>query len=244
MISTMSHAERDVIEELPEYRPLSFAAIAALLLMLPGCLGVFHSGFLIFPLVAIALALFALRKVALSRSGKSEGRVAFAALFLSILVICLTISLHSLNARREYRYAAHCVEHWLRLLRGENPREAHLLSLAFHERPATADEEVRSEIRGHAPLVFESQVDFLKRSEIAALADPGNQIKLTGLASREVNGKRAVYGFAFDLHAPKLTPPDYIAIVEAIRIPGVDGGSYWQIGYCRLIAKNRGLPIR
>ena len=244
MISQPSSVDRDLVEELAEYRPLSFAAIAAVLLLLPGCLGVFHSGFLIFPVVAIVLALIALRQIATSSSGLSGGRAALAALGLSILLICFSITLHTLNSRREYYYAAHCAERWLQLLRGENPREAFLLTMSYDQRPAGANEAVQTEFGVRTVMVNEGPEKFMEQVEIVALADPANPVKLTGLANRIVTGKRATYRLVFDLHAPKFTPPDYFAIVEAMKTPGVDGGTYWQIGGCQLIAKNSGEPIR
>jgi hypothetical protein len=149
-----------------------------------------------------------------------------------------------LNARREYHYAADCAERWLQLLRGENQREAFLLTLAYDQRPARAEEEVQGEFGSRTVLVVEGPDNFLGQPEIRALADPGNPVKLMGLASRQLIGKRATYRLIFDLHAPKLTPPDYFAIVEALRVPGIDGNHHWQIGSYQLVAKNSGQLIQ
>lgn len=243
MTSQSFRTDSDVLEELPEYRPLSVAAIAACVLTVPGFLGAFHSAFLIFPIVAIVLALFALRRIATAKAGMVGRRAALAAIFGSVLLIGFTVALHSFNSQREYYYAAGCVEDWLRLLRGENPTEAYLLTLAYDQRPGKPGEDVQTELgTERTPLVLEQQGTFLEQVEIAALANPNNQVKLAGLAGREFTGQRAAYRIVLDLHAPKMIPQDYYAVVEALRMPGIDGGRYWQIGGCQLISKHLG-PI-
>ena len=245
MSSESFRSNSDVIESLPEYRPLSFVAIAAVVLMLPGCLAVFHSAFLIFPFMAIALSLVALRQAAKSESKVSGRRAALAALFLSLLLVCFAISLHLSNSQREYHFATNCAKQWLRLLRGENPREAYLLTLGYDLRPTEAAEAVPSSVRkNNAVILMESQQSILNQPGIQMLANPANRVEFTGLAGKEFDGKRAFYRLIVNLYAPESTPSDHFAIIRVQGFPGRDGVEHWQIGNCDVFVKQTGAQIK
>jgi hypothetical protein len=241
-------AERDKLEqgeELPEYRPLSFAAIAALLLAWPAFLGVFHPAFLIFSIISIGLALIALRQIASSTAGVSGKRSAQIALFVSVLACALSMGLHLMNSRSEYQYALGCTERWLQLLRGENPREAYLLTIAYNMRPIRPDEDVPAEIKDFkAPFVPESQVAFHDQPAIKVLADSTSTLRYMGLVRRATGKERSMYRFVYDVHAPSATPPDYYAMIEAQMFRGPDGINYWQIGSWEMVAKDLGQPVQ
>lgn len=241
-------AQRDKLEqgeELPEYRPLSFAAITAVLLVWPGFLGIFHPAFLVFSIISIGFAVIALRQIASSAAGVSGKRTAQFALFLSVLACSLSMGLHLMNSRSEYQYAQGCAERWLRLLRGENPREAYLLTIAYNMRPTRPDEDVPAEIKDFkAPFVPESQVAFHDQPAIKVLADTTSTLRFAGMVRRVTGKERAMYRFVYEVHAPSATPPDYYAMIETQRFLGPDGVNYWQIGSWEMVAKNLGKPAQ
>lgn len=241
MSRTAFRSDGDVLEELPEYRPLSFPAVAAVILAIPGALGLFHTAFIVFPVAAILLALLALR---LSSSAPMQGSgrgTALWAIRISLFLICTTLALHSFNARREYSAAIHSVDHWIQLLRSNRFREAFLLKVPFNMRPDQGDDSPDSESRvANKVLILGSQDEFAKNRDIQILSNPKNQVRTLGVATRTTSGKQVFFEIACEVRAIEPEVKDYVAFVEVGRVPGVSGDptQYWQIGGCQLVAKS------
>lgn len=232
-------------EPLAEYRPVSFSAVAALLLAWPGLLGVFHPAFLVFPVLSLLLAAVALRQIATTSFAMSGRRAAQIAIVAALFATALTLGLHTMNSRREYRFALDCTERWLRLLRGENPREAYLLTMTYNLRPVQQGEDVPFAIRNsNRVLLPESEMAFDDQPAIKVLSDTASSLRYLGLVRTERGKDRASYRFVYDVHAPRANPNDFYAVIETQRLRGPDGVHYWQVGSWEMIAKNLGKPTQ
>jgi hypothetical protein len=185
-------------------------------------------------LLALGLALLAWRQAAASTTGSGR-RPAQAAVFLCLFLIGFAIAVRAMNDRYQYRYAVGCVDHWLEMLRGENPREAYLLTLPPNQRPADPAGQVAGHVgEGSRQVVPISENEFFENPVYAELADIYHRLDLVAYSQLRSNDGRAQYRLLYQIFDTQLASPEQLAMIEVIGAPGPDGRQYWQIGPCQL----------
>lgn len=236
MRSDSFQSDRDAIEDLEGYRPLNWLALVALLVALPGCFAPLLPVLVLFSALAIGLALFSLWR---GRGAKSNGAgigMAWFCLALSTFFLCLSTTLHYVNARRDSHAAVSVANTWLELLRGKNPREAFLLSLAYNLRPVSADQDLPKMMRtGQGMAVLDSDEQFLELPEIILIANPVNKLTLLGLTHKFTHRRGTDYSISYLLQATQPEPANLIAIIELYQRPDTNGTIHWQFGQCRIV---------
>jgi hypothetical protein len=236
MRSDSFQSERDLIDDLPEYRPINGLVVVAFILLLPSILGVFHPAFIAFSVVALLLAACSIWRTASGRGALRYG-VGWIALGLAVLLTILPISLHYLNQRREYNFVIQSADRWLELLRGENPQEAYFLSLDPGARPEPGQENIDLSDASNRRMVAmgDTQEQFMSNPGVAVFADPRNSLTYIALAKRPASFLRKEYWITYRIHVPGPTPQDKIGIIEFMQQPDLGGPVHWQIGNCRLL---------
>jgi hypothetical protein len=219
------------VADLPGYRRLNVLGVLAIPPAMLGGLVLFDPAFLLFPLIALALvgvAFFTQRSGTLLLGSSLNGIVMSLAVFL----LCGGGALHYLNAQREYNQAARFATDWLGLLRGKNPTEAYLLSLAYNLRPTREDASVpkTTQASGREIGIIESEQEFLSGRNIAILANPENRLTYLSLARTYRQGLRADYALTYLVEMAAPQPTTSIAIITLFKRPDRHGVVHWQMG--------------
>ncbi len=238
MRSDSFQSERDVVEDLIGYQPFNWIPIAAFLLAIPGCLGIFHSAFLVFPAVAFGVAAYALRRNYNFASNSSGVGIALAAMALSAFMLCFVTTLRYLNVHREHQFVENAAEKWLELLRGHSPNEAYLLTLEYYLRPTSADQAVPQVTQtGKNIEVVDSLDQFLAQAEVAILANPEIQITKLGVTHKLVHSTGADFNVSYGLQIPGPKPMNMLASIEIYKRPDLEGTVHWQVGGFRIAGR-------
>lgn len=238
MRSDSFQSEMDVVEDVPGYHPVNGLAIVAFLLAIPGGLGVFHPVFVLFPAFALLIAAFALWRNSRTNSASPRNGIAWSALALSAFLTCLPATLHFSNTARENRIAINVSQQWLELLRGKNPREAHLLTMSPTHRPLRGEDRANMQSLSPKTTVSYSTLDeFLSEPDVAMLADANTQIRFNRLSEKLISGLRIEYVIAYDLQIANSPRSDLYAVIAVQEAPGDDGIQYWQTIRYEIIGK-------
>jgi hypothetical protein len=231
MKSKSFSTDTDQLEDLADYRPLSFLAYVAILLALPGALTMFHIAFLIFPVIALGVAFVAWRQSAHSSYSYASLRPAQIAVFVSIFLVCFGIATRRLNEQREFNFAIGSVQTWLDLLRGGNPHEAYLLTMPPNTRPVELGENVINLRQvGSSFVKIESEQEFLAKPVNMTLADPTNQVQIIGYVRQVSPDGRILYRFVCQVSNPMQSLPGRRVTIDFQSAFAVGGTVDWQIG--------------
>ena len=238
MRSNSFRSDPDQPEDLADYRPLSVIAIGALLLALPGCLGVFLSTFVVFPALALLLALFSLWRNASAPA--SANRLTWLAVGVSIFLIAFPATLHYLNARSEIQFAQNGVDHWLELLRGKNPREAYLMTLTNWQRPTDPNAAMPPATRSQrATIMPVTQTEFRDLPEIRMISDPANQLRFMRLAAKLESRPNVDYHFVYEIVHPQIRNKRMFAVLGIRKSTEPDGSAHWQMAHYQVVDQAR-----
>jgi hypothetical protein len=236
MRSDSFNSDLDVMEDMEGYRAFDWMSTLALLLTFVGALALFHPAFVLFPMVALGLILFSFLQTIREPKVTPKGRLRWISLALAIFWASFPVALHYFNGQRELNAAKVNVEHWMKLLRGENPQAAYLLTLGHTFRPTKTDSVARTlPLSTHASLAIDDEGAFLNQPTNKILADPNNTLRFRKLTQRFKIGPRVDYGLQYDLHLGSPVDKTIQAVFELVKTSDPNGIDYWQLTRCQLI---------